>query len=174
MAKKQKRERGATPFFSVKNTRVTYKTKNSTRTRTYPFFFRNGKRTTAEKIEVETGVDVATLEYLAKFESDNFDEALKNATDNLLEILLDLNHFEDFLPNYQDLEGRNISEFVLQIRQFLDPSERMPFLSALELEIDKKSKLVYFDFSTKFESANNGMSDKVTRGKSEFAIYSSN
>ncbi|MGL6130588.1 MAG: hypothetical protein ACRCZ9_03105 [Fusobacteriaceae bacterium] len=119
-------------------------------------------------------IDEPTLEYLARYSDKDFDESIKRAVENSLELVLDLNDVEELLSEYIDLEDRNISELVLQVKKFLGRPNDMPFISSLEFEIDKKNKLVYFDFFTVFTRKENGLSYKVVRGKSEFAVYDSN
>ncbi|MGL5965482.1 MAG: hypothetical protein ACRCZ2_13985 [Fusobacteriaceae bacterium] len=174
MAKKQKREKGETPFFSTKTFTRRYKTKDSYRSYIQTYYFEDGKRISQKSLSHKLEIDEPTLEYLARYSDKDFDESIKRAVENSLELVLDLNDVEELLSEYIDLEDRNISELVLQVKKFLGRPNDMPFISSLEFEIDKKNKLVYFDFFTVFTRKENGLSYKVVRGKSEFAVYDSN
>jgi hypothetical protein len=174
MAKKQKIKKGATPFFSTKTFTRRYRTKDSYRSYIQTYYFKDGNRVSQSNLSKELEIDEPTLEYLARYSDNDFNDSIKRAVQNSLELVLDLNDVEELLSEYTDLEDRNISELVLQIKKFLGRPNDMPFISSLEFEIDKKNKLVYFDFSTPFTKKENGLSYKVVRGKSEFAVYDSN
>ena len=62
MAKKQKREKGGTPFFSTKTITRIYKTKDSVRSYQQVYYFKDGKRTSLDSISKELNIDELVFE----------------------------------------------------------------------------------------------------------------
>ena len=176
MAKKKQAQRAEDdrPFFSATTFWRTYETKKSKRNYLMVSYYRNGKRTTAEKISEETGVDLVVLEYFAINSSSDFNRLIySNSEDNSLSISIDLKDFLDVFFGYTSLEDETAIEYLGKINLFITDGERddTPFISDVNIEIDRKNKLMYFDFSKDFEKQEGGI--KFTRGKTEFAIYES-
>jgi hypothetical protein len=156
-------------YFEVNNFTRSYKTKKSIRNYQQSYYFLNGKRISEKKISELTGLEPVAVQYLSKYSPENFNESIGKAQKGSYTLSLDLNDIEEVLEGYTDLENRNMTDFVVEIRNFIDNSKQMPFLSSLKFEVEVNSKLVYFDFSESFK----GDSHKKTRGESEFAVYSS-